>query len=50
MTGCDDFDAAGAYLEFLNGGATVTDWIEIKEQAESLFRVRKEAEDDDEQN
>lgn len=39
-----EFDAAEVYIIQLNGGAPVTDWIEIKEWAETVCRVRTEEE------
>ena len=36
----NDFDAAGAFIEMLNGGAPLTDWQEISEWAQNLLRVR----------
>ena len=33
------FDAAAAYMEFLNGGAPLTDWQETQEWAAGVMRA-----------
>lgn len=33
----DDFDVSEVYLEFLNGGVPVDEWIEIQEWAAAIL-------------
>ena len=43
----EDFDVAGAYIAYLNGGAEMTEREEIAEWVQSVCRVTKETNDEE---
>ena len=43
----DNFDVAGAYMEYLNGGAPPCDWAEVQEWVQSVCRVSQENNDEE---